>query len=170
MKVNTEHFGDISCREEDIITFKEGLPGFTKFNRFVIVEPEDSAPFCWLQSVDKKEVSFVIVDPAKFRANYKAVVPVAEMEMLGINNSDSAKVYALVTLSSDPSEVSMNLKAPLIVNNKDKIGAQVILRNTDYDIEYKMFAPSKKVEMRYSSYERSISSNYHEKGADLQAI
>ena len=156
MKVESKNFGNISYTNEEVIVFKEGLPGFTKFKQYILVENEDLKPFSLLQSVEKGDISFVIVNPEIFRPNYKAVASVEELKDVCIESTDSARVFSLVTMSDRKEDVTMNLKAPIIINTEKKLGAQVILKDTDYDIEYKMFATNKKTEGRYRSYETTV--------------
>lgn len=141
MEIKTENFGNVPYQEQDVINFPEGLPGFTKLSKFIIIEMEELGPFCYLQSVEKSEVSFVIVDPKKFKTNYRIEMGIEDLSIININNSEQADIYSLVTLGDTKENCSMNLKAPIIINADENIGAQIILRNSDYEIEFKMFQP-----------------------------
>lgn len=160
VKIKTKHFGIVEYSTNDVISFVEGLPGFTKYHQYIIIEKEDSRPFSWMQSIENSDISFVIVDPKVFRPNYKVLTPPEDLAGINIHDPNDIKIVALVTMSDDPKDVSMNLKAPIIINPVEQLAIQIILRNTDYDIEYKMFAPSKKVEILYRDYETSISADY----------
>lgn len=145
MKVNNQIFGEISYSNEDLITFPDGLPGFTKISKFLLITREELAPFSVLQSIERPEVFFVVVDPKKFRPKYKAEIGMEELKPINITDSSQAKMYSIVTVSDVRENTSMNLKAPIIINETKKMGMQVILKLSDYEIECKIFAPQKTV-------------------------
>ena len=40
-----------------------------------------------------------------------------------------------VTLNSDPKKITTNLRAPIAINNSNKLGEQIILENDKYEIK-----------------------------------
>jgi flagellar assembly factor FliW len=142
--IQTPNFGTVKYQENEIVSFPEGLPGFTKLSDFILLQNDETGPFTWLQSIENEAVSFVLADPKKFCADYEAVIGLEELKSIKLEDSKDAALYAMVTLASHKDDVSMNLKAPVIINKAHKLGAQVILRNSNYDIEFKMFAPQRK--------------------------
>ena len=155
MKVKTKYFGDLHYTKEEVIQFSSGLPGFTKLTKFVIVQKEDMNPFSMLQSVERGDVSFAIVSPEKFKSDYRAMASVEELAEIRLEDPTHARIFALVTTGDGPEDVSMNLRAPIIINERKKLGAQIILRDSDYDIEYRMFASSGKKEVSRSRFKNS---------------
>ena len=145
MLLNTRNFGEIEVDENKIITFQEGIPGFFDDRHFILFkhgteegEAEDDC-FWWLQSVDDGDVAFVLMDVFMVLPDYDPHVDDDEMALLGLiddYNTEHFVVYNIVSISDDPAKTSVNLKAPVIINVKDKIGRQVVAENEDYPIRY----------------------------------
>ena len=53
-----------SVEIDSVISFKQGLIGFEKWNSFQLIAAE--APFYWLQSTDKQELRFLLLPPFIF--------------------------------------------------------------------------------------------------------
>lgn len=139
MLVETTRFGSISVSEEDIITFPEGMLGFSKIDKYVLVERVDDSLFLWLQAVKKPSVAFPLLEPEIFEKNYTVELTEEDRSILQIDNLKHAKVYSIVTIPSDPSKMTANLKAPIVVNLKSQLAKQVILHQADYPIRKGIF-------------------------------
>ncbi len=130
MKIKNSQFGEVEFEEKIIINFPEGIIGFEDLKRFIIIQDEDCEPFRWLISVDEPEVGFAILEPSFIVRDYY------------IRAGFDPKVYALfviVTLSSDISKISVNLKAPVVIDKVKNLGKQVILENADFEISHFLF-------------------------------
>jgi len=115
---------------ERLIQFDEGLIGFYDCKNFILVEREDIAPFLWLQSTERHDVGFLVIDPALVVHDYKTIIPNREWESLGVSNSSDGQI--LVTCSVGPRTASStgNLQAPLLLNYNTNSGKQIILTET----------------------------------------
>jgi flagellar assembly factor FliW len=51
----------------------------------------------------------------------------------------TAKLFAIVTIPTDPTKMTANLKAPIIINLKHRLAKQVILHEQDYPIRQGIF-------------------------------
>ncbi|MBY0372078.1 flagellar assembly protein FliW [bacterium] len=140
MLVETTRFGSISVSEEDILTFPEGMLGFSKIDKYVLVERVDDSLFLWLQAVKKPTVAFPLLEPEIFEKNYRVELAEEDRSTLKIDNLKHAKVFAIVTIPSDPTKMTANLKAPIVVNLKEGLAKQVILHEADYPIRKSVFA------------------------------
>jgi len=115
---------------ERLIQFDEGLIGFYDCKSFMLVEREDIAPFLWLQSTERTDVGFLVIDPSLVVHDYKAVIPHREWESLGIADSSAALVLVTCSVGARTAASTGNLQAPLLVNHKTKVGKQIILTET----------------------------------------
>ncbi len=61
------------------------------------------------------------------------------MSELNIKDNKDVLVVNTVTLNSKLENITINLKAPIVINTNDKIGEQLILDNVDYPIKYPLF-------------------------------
>lgn len=139
MMVETTRFGSIDVVDNDIITFPEGMLGFSKIHQYVLVERVDESLFLWLQAVKKPSVAFPLLEPQIFEMNYRVDMPDEDQKMLGLSALNHAKVFAIITIPSDPTKMTANLKAPIVINLKNRMAKQVILHSSDYPIRKAIF-------------------------------
>jgi flagellar assembly factor FliW len=114
---------------ERLIQFDEGLIGFYDCKSFLLIEREDIAPFLWLQSTERPDVGFLVIDPALVVHDFKAIIPNREWESLGVA-SNSGLVLITCSVGSKNAASTGNLQAPLLVNYQTKAGKQIILTET----------------------------------------
>ena len=137
MIIQTKHFGDVEITEEDVLTFEYGIPGFDDLTKFVILGKTDvESPFFWLQSLEESGVAFVISDPFNYVSDYEAEIDMFTANLLKITNENDALIYCIVTVPQDIQKISINLKAPVIINAKENRGCQVVLENDKYKFKH----------------------------------
>lgn len=110
-----------------IIHFDEGLIGFSECRDFQLMENESIVPFRLLQSAERKEVAFMVLDPKIIMADYYKRIPAREWDSIGLSPKDPLLAFVICIIGPSPKESTGNLQAPLIVNYKEMIGRQVIL-------------------------------------------
>jgi len=134
MMIETSRFGSISVSDKELITFPEGMLGFSKINEYVLVEKSDDSLFIWLQSVKKPSVAFPLLEPQILEKTYRVEILDSDLKILKLKNLSHAKVFSIVTIPTDPSKMTANLKAPVVINVKDRLAKQVILHDQEYPI------------------------------------
>jgi flagellar assembly factor FliW len=140
MEINTKDFGKIEVDDEAIIYFPEGLPGFESLRKFVIINKHDlELPVSWLQSVEDENIDFVLIDPFYVDKDYDIDVDDKEVEVIEAKGTDEILIYSIVVVPRDLRKMTANLRAPVLVNMKKKLGKQVVLKNTNYDLKYRVF-------------------------------
>lgn len=139
MMVETSRFGSISVEEEDILSFPEGMLGFSKIHEYVLIERADDSLFLWLQALKKPTVAFPLLEPQIFEVNYKVELEDEDRKLLELKSLSHAKVFSIVTIPSDPTKMTANLKAPIVINLKNRKAKQVILHLVDYPIRKAIF-------------------------------
>lgn len=145
MVLNTKHFGDIEVEESGIIIFEEGLPGFEQARKFVLLyDGQPDSPFCWLQSVDQPDLAFAMINPEAIMPDYTVEIDDDIVERLGIESPADVIYYAIVVIPDDIAEMTANMKAPVIINVREKKGMQVVMDNSDYDIRYNVSSDKRK--------------------------
>ena len=121
-------------REEDVITFDEGLVGFPGCKRFVVMENENLSPFRVLQCVDRRDVGFLVLDPRILVRSYNRSIPEEAWKSLGVAESGDRLALAISIIGSVPEESTANLQAPLLINYKQMKGRQFILTGSRYGV------------------------------------
>lgn len=137
VEVESTRFGTFSVPEESIIDFPGGLVGFSRNQRFVMLDHKP--PFSWLHSVDDPHLAFVVVDGLEFGDNYALEPPVGNRE-IELNEDDEYAILVIVTVREDPKETTANLKAPLFVNLRNRKGVQVIFDNQKLSTRFPLWA------------------------------
>jgi flagellar assembly factor FliW len=126
-------FGRFDVRPDSIIAFPEGLPGFEKCLRFVLLSSEEFAPLWCLQGIDAPEPSFLAVDPLLVMPDYRRELSAADRARVG-DEGDLAWL-ALVTVGDDE-KAAVNLRAPIVINAARMAGVQVIQPRNRYQINH----------------------------------
>ncbi|MFM8269694.1 MAG: flagellar assembly protein FliW, partial [Pseudomonadota bacterium] len=140
MMIETSRFGSIAVSENDIITFPEGMLGFSKIDQYVLVERADDSLFIWLQALKKPTVAFPLLEPQILERNYRVEMIDEDMKMIRMKDLKHAKVFSIITIPTDPTKMTANLKAPVVINVKDRLAKQVILHAQDYPIRKSIFS------------------------------
>ena len=151
MKVNTTRFGELTVNNEDIINFSEGLLGFENLTQFFIVDPGDSTLILWLQSTEDNSVAFPIIEPKIFKPDYIAKLLPADMAAVQLDTMSDAKIYSIITIPSDITTMSANLKAPIVINNAKKVARQIVLQDNKLSVKYEMYKELKSYIVSYAS-------------------
>ncbi|MCX7841768.1 MAG: flagellar assembly protein FliW [Clostridia bacterium] len=137
MQIDTRDFGIMEIDESKVLDFKEGLPGFEDAKKFILVENEEKdSPFMWLQGVDKPDLAFAIVNPFMIKKDYDINISGEAASQLGIEKAEDVSVFSIVVVPEDITKISMNLKAPVIINTKNNKGAQIILDTDEYSVRH----------------------------------
>jgi flagellar assembly factor FliW len=127
-------------RDEDVITFDEGLVGFPACKRFVVMENEALSPFRILQSVDHREVGFLVIDPRIIVKNYNRSIPADAWRTVGVAEAADRLALAISIIGTVPQESTANLQAPLLINYKEMRGRQLILTGFRYSVTQRLVA------------------------------
>lgn len=147
MLVKTKFFGEVELPEEKIITFERGLIGLNDYKRFTILydcEKEDSN-ISWLQSVEEPTLVLPIIRPWIVKEDYNPVVEDELLQSLGELTEENLVILVTMTVPADKvEEMSVNLKAPLVINSDTRKGAQIIADNAEYEVKYKVYELLKK--------------------------
>lgn len=124
MIINTHHFGEVDFSPENILNFPNGLFGFEDMKEFLLLRVGEDL-FYWLISVNNPDVAFPMIG---LRIIDEEFPEEPENEAFGI-----------VTLNRDPLKITVNLKAPVYINQEKKAGYQKILDFDRFNIDYRLF-------------------------------
>lgn len=133
MKVETFLFGTVEVKPEQVIEFPRGLLNFENNKRFMLIHETDAGePVSFtLQSLDDPHLALQIIDPAALGFTYELALDDAETALLKLENPADAAVM-LVLYKPEAGDkgaagIGANLRAPLIINTKSRIGLQKVL-------------------------------------------
>ena len=151
MKINTTRFGELEVNKNDILSFNEGILGFESLKKFFIVDPGDQTLILWFQSTEDPSVAFPIIEPKIFKPDYTIKLLPSELNSLGLEGLAQASVYTILTIPKTVTEMSANLKAPIIINNKTRLARQIVLQDSKLEVKLEMYKELKKYIVSYSS-------------------
>ena len=87
--------------------------------------------FSRLEAVGKKEIVFTLIDPATIRS-YDFTVPLFYKNLLEIEKDEDVAVFNIVIIQNPIENAAINFLAPLIVNTKKNLIAQIALDSAKY--------------------------------------
>lgn len=134
--VKTTRFGEIDVEESEAIEMPNGIIGFPELKKFILLDHDKDSPFKWLQSIDDGGIAFVLINPLLFHPDYTVEVTEAEVGDLDLKQEEDAVISVIVTMPTNPQNMTANLKAPLIFNLKNRKGKQIILNNSKYSTRH----------------------------------
>lgn len=155
MQLTTTRFGQIEIEDAQVITLTQPIIGFAEYRRFVILPGPQEGVVFWLQSTESPDLAFLIVDPRNVMPGYHVSLGPSDLAELAVNSPDEIEIYTLLVVPEDPAKVRTNLRAPILVNRKQRLGRQTILDRTDYPIQYFLAQSSEGKESREVSHARA---------------
>lgn len=148
MVAETRLFGTVDIAEDKILEFPMGLIGFENLKKFAIIydsDREERSKISWLQSMEKPALALPIIHPSELIDDYG---PIVEDELMkNIGDPADADILMFVTLSipSDLTKMTANLKAPIIINTEGRKAIQVIVENEDYKVKFNAYEAIQKM-------------------------
>ncbi|RCS47728.1 hypothetical protein DTL42_14525 [Bremerella cremea] len=124
MEFQTTRFGKLSIRQDETIVFPQGLIGFEHHTKWAILADESNDSVGWLQSMDQADLAFAVVSPRRYVPGYK--VRISPEQATSLKLDAGMETFVLVIVSRENSLISVNLRAPLLVNLSLQLGRQVI--------------------------------------------
>lgn len=137
MKIQTKPFGEIEINDSEIIHFPSGILGFEDLTDYIIRQ-EEGQSFSWLIPIHNQEVSFILISPFDYFPSYDFELKDNVKEKLKINSLEQLAVFTIVVIPENTQEIRTNLKAPIVINIKEKIAAQVVLEE-NYNMRQYLF-------------------------------
>lgn len=143
MIIQTKWFGEVEIDDNKIITFEKGIIGFEEHKKFALVydsEKENDSEIMWLQSIDEVSLAIPVMKPEIVKPDYDPVVEDELINSLSDNIKDVELVVLVVlTVPSDLTKMTCNLKAPIIINVDAMKAIQLIADNADYVVRFPIY-------------------------------
>jgi flagellar assembly factor FliW len=143
MQIKTTRFGSLEIEAEDIISFPGGLLGLEDCRHWVLLADVENSALGWLQCASRAEVALAVVSPRRFAPHYQFRVFRSELTPLELAQAADAQVLTIV--GKNERSITLNLKAPVVINLQRRLGRQVVA-NGDQPVQYELtsYAPLKK--------------------------
>ena len=134
--LRSRRFGDHDVPVDRVVSFPEGLVGFPAARQFALLEAaRPDSPFRCLACLDFPDLGFVVCDAEALWPGYIAELPLPE----GVPPGEVV-VLAIVTVPADPTAMTANLMAPLLVDCRTRTGRQLVLDTGRFTTRQPIFA------------------------------
>ncbi|MCB0874138.1 MAG: flagellar assembly protein FliW [Actinobacteria bacterium] len=138
--VQSQALGDIEVSSDNIIRFAEPVAGFPDCGDYALVPhmQSDGTPnenIMWLQALEVPFHAFIVTDPWSVMGDYSPEIPDADAEQLGLSSFEDARVLVILTVAPEGG-VSVNLRAPIVFNVRERLGKQVVLLSDRYETRH----------------------------------
>lgn len=124
MKIHTTRFASIEIEPDDILFFRHGLIGFEDCRHWVLLADSGNSSVAWLQSMQHSDIALPVVSPRRFVSGYQVRLEPNDVDTLQLSEVEQAFVLAVVSRNDET--LTLNLRAPLVINLDRRIGSQVI--------------------------------------------
>lgn len=141
MEIETRLFGKVMVGDDKVITLTSGLIGFPEMKRFTLIfdsDKEENGGVMWLQSLDEPVFALPVVVPNDIVPDYNPTVNDELLIPLGEMSPENTYVLVTVKVPEKIEEMSINLKAPIIINTDTLKGDQIIVED-DVDVRFPVY-------------------------------
>jgi flagellar assembly factor FliW len=117
-----------------ILDFVRPIAGFPDHRRFVLTRVEGSPVLFVLRAVDPPEVRFLVVVPAPFFPDYTPEIDEETLELLDVHEAARLLVLLVVSVGASAADATVNLLAPIIVDQISRRAVQTVLADTAFGL------------------------------------
>ena len=138
-KVLSRNFGAVEFASGDEFVFPNGLPGFPSEVAFLPVEVPDQLPLVYLQSIRTADLCFIAAPVNCLVADYRLSANAEDLTLIGLDPDPlpSPETLCLAFLCfGEDGTATANLRAPVIVNLRNRRGVQAIQNEDRYPIRF----------------------------------
>lgn len=141
MNINTRAFGEVVIDDEKIIHFPSGIVGFADLTEFALIHDEEKGigAIHWLQSVQEPGFAMPVMDPLIVNSDYNPEVDDELLKQIGELDPEQVLILVTVTVPSDLTKMSVNLKGPIIINTAEKKACQVIVEGDECPVKFPIY-------------------------------
>jgi flagellar assembly factor FliW len=135
MRIHTRPYGEKDIDERQVLSLPWGLLGFEDLHSWALLDAAQP-PFYWLQSLERPEIAFVLIDPRHVRPDYEPGADPAELAGLELASDEDRLVFAIVTIPAESARMSANLQGPLVFNRRTRVGRQVVSTDPRWGVRH----------------------------------
>jgi len=116
--------------------FRYGLPGFEHLSSFYIVNVKDFPPFHILVAEEEPRVNLLIIHTQLLSIYRNVDIPESELKKIGTADKNDVDIYVVVKVDQEQNILTVNLRAPILINKNSNSAYQAILDRKDLSVEY----------------------------------
>ena len=129
---DTSRFGRLEVDKDKVIHFPNGMIGFPKIKRYILMDYKDTL-LKWLQAVDDKDVAFIVIPAFEFFPDFSVKIDNSAKDLIEIKNEEDIIVFAILRV--EEGNITANLQGPLVMNSINKKAVQVVNEDTRFSCQ-----------------------------------
>lgn len=142
MKINTKIFGEIEISDDKLITFENGIVGFPDLKSFTLIHDEEKGTnvgIRYLQSIEEPGFAMPVMDPLLVKPDYDPEVDDELLKSAGELTMENILVLVTVTVPSDLTKMTVNLRGPIVINVDERKACQIIVEGEQYPVKFPIY-------------------------------
>lgn len=141
MVIKTKLFGEIEVNEDKLIRFETGIVGFPELKDFMLIHDSErgASNISWMQSVQEPAFAMPVINPLFVVETYNPEIEDELLSPLGNLNSEDMLVLVTITVPSEITQMTINLRAPIVINGVNRKACQVIAEGEQYAVKYPIY-------------------------------
>lgn len=124
-QIATKALGDVAIREQQVLQFPLGLLGFEQLHQYALLD-SSQPPFFWLQSVEHRDIAFVVINPYLVQSDYQLNIDKTDLAVIGDPTAEDLLVFAILTIGATGEAATCNLQGPIVINRAERLAHQAI--------------------------------------------
>ncbi len=111
----------------ELVYFPDGLIGFTSFKYFILKKSTVFTPYYKLISIEDTEVNFLLINPYLVVPDYVFDIDDNVKNKLDTYLKENLLQFVIVTVPDELELISINLRMPILINDYNNRGHQLLL-------------------------------------------
>lgn len=125
MRYRTRQLGVVEVPRDKVLCFVVPLLGFALFRKYVLLPVPGARPFFCLQSLEEPQLTFPVLRADELAVEY--AMPPDDLRRVAATSDDEATCWIVVAFPTEGMPLRPNFRAPIIVNEKKQLAAQIVL-------------------------------------------
>ena len=117
--------GLVEVAKSKVLCFVAPLLGFGPFRKYTLLPVAGARPFFSLQSLEEPQLAFPVIREDELAIEYP--LSPGDLRRVGADSRGQTTCWVVVALPNDGTPLRLNLRAPVIINEKKQLAAQIII-------------------------------------------
>ncbi len=140
MKITTKLFKEIEVDEDKLIKFPQGIIGFPDLTDFLLIhDSESEGGIRWMQSLQEPAFAMPVIDPLIVMPDYNPQIEDDLLQPLGNLTEENTLVLVTITVPHEIEKMTVNLKAPIVINGENRMANQIITDDEKYPVKFPIY-------------------------------
>lgn len=122
------------------IDFVSPMPGFPGHRSFVLIRLDGDGLLYALTSVEDPKLRFLVVPPPPFFPDYAPEIDDDTLRLLELTDAANALLLLVVTAGESTKDSTVNLMAPIVVDQRARRAVQVVLSGSGLPVRASLAA------------------------------